>query len=41
MKAFAKSDVGKAREFNQDYYCITSPDERIKTYIVADRNGRL
>lgn len=39
MRAFAKSDVGKAREKNQDYYCITSPDERIKIYIVADGMG--
>ncbi|MDO5557613.1 MAG: Stp1/IreP family PP2C-type Ser/Thr phosphatase [Clostridia bacterium] len=39
MRTFAKSDVGKAREVNQDYYCMTQPDERIKIYIVADGMG--
>ena len=27
---FAKTDIGKARELNQDYYYISSPEETIK-----------
>ena len=28
--AFAKTDIGKAREINQDYYYISSPEETVK-----------
>lgn len=37
--AFAKSDIGKARELNQDYYYISSPEETIGLYILADGMG--
>lgn len=37
--AFAKSDIGKARELNQDYYYISSPEETIDLYILADGMG--
>lgn len=36
---FAKSDIGKARELNQDYYYISSPEENIQLYILADGMG--
>lgn len=36
---FAKTDIGKARELNQDYYYISSPEDTIKLYILADGMG--
>lgn len=36
MKIFAKTDIGKMREMNQDCYYVPGPDEQIKVYIVAD-----
>lgn len=39
MIAFAKTDVGKAREMNQDYYYISGPQDPIKIYILADGMG--
>lgn len=39
MKVFAKSDIGKAREMNQDYYYISSPEDKINLYILADGMG--
>ena len=39
MKGFAKTDVGKAREMNQDYYSIPSPENDLQLYILADGMG--
>lgn len=39
MKAFAKSDVGKVREMNQDYFYISKPEEKVQLFIVADGMG--
>ena len=39
MRAFAKSDIGKAREMNQDYYYIPNDNDAIKVYILADGMG--
>lgn len=39
MEAFAKSDIGKAREMNQDYYYMSPEDSDIKLYILADGMG--
>lgn len=39
MKGFAKTDVGKARKMNQDYYCIPSSQEELQIYILADGMG--
>lgn len=36
---FAKTDIGKARELNQDYYYISSPNDDIQLYILADGMG--
>ncbi len=39
MRVFAKSDIGKAREINQDYIYISKPEENIKLFILADGMG--
>ncbi len=39
MKAYAKSDVGKAREINEDSYFISKDDSEIKIYLLADGMG--
>ena len=39
MRAFAKSDVGKAREINEDYYYISNENDEIQVYILADGMG--
>ena len=39
MEAFVKSDIGKAREMNQDYYYVSPPDSKLKLYILADGMG--
>ncbi len=39
MGAFAKTDVGKAREKNEDYYYISTPNDEIQVYILADGMG--
>lgn len=39
MKVFAKSDIGKAREMNQDSYYVSQPSEHVGLYIVADGMG--
>ncbi|MBE5805619.1 MAG: Stp1/IreP family PP2C-type Ser/Thr phosphatase [Clostridiales bacterium] len=39
MKVFAKSDVGRVREMNQDYFYISKPEDGIQLYIVADGMG--
>ena len=36
---FAKSDIGKAREINQDYYYISQDTDEPKMYILADGMG--
>ena len=39
MKIFAKSDVGKAREMNQDYFFVSNSEDEIKLFILADGMG--
>ena len=39
MEAFAVSDIGKVREMNQDSYYISSNEDPVKLYIVADGMG--
>lgn len=39
MKVLAKTDIGKAREINQDCYYISSADDILKIYIIADGMG--
>jgi protein phosphatase len=38
MKVFAKTDVGKARDMNEDFYYV-SDNEEPKLYILADGMG--
>ena len=37
--AYAKSDVGKAREMNQDAYYISDSSSDVKLYLLADGMG--
>lgn len=39
MEAFASTDIGRVREMNQDSYYISTQDDGIKLYIVADGMG--
>lgn len=39
MRAFAKSDVGKLRDTNEDSYYISNIDDEIKIFILADGMG--
>ena len=39
VQAFATSDVGKAREINEDYFYISYPDDEIQLFILADGMG--
>ena len=38
-QAYATSDVGRAREINEDYFFISFPDDPVQLYIVADGMG--
>lgn len=39
MQVFAKTDIGKERKINEDYYYISPTDSNIKLYIIADGMG--
>lgn len=39
MRAFGKSDIGKVRDMNQDSFYISSPQDEIQIFIVADGMG--
>jgi len=39
IKAYAKSDIGKVREVNQDYYYIADSLDEIQLFILADGMG--
>ena len=39
MQVFAKTDVGKARENNQDFYYISNPGDVPEIFILADGMG--
>ena len=40
MRVLAKSDIGKARDMNQDSFYVSDVDKNdIKLYILADRYG--
>lgn len=39
MKVFAKSDIGRAREMNQDAYYASQPSDTVGLYILADGMG--
>ncbi|MCI8636737.1 MAG: Stp1/IreP family PP2C-type Ser/Thr phosphatase [Clostridia bacterium] len=39
IKAYAKTDIGKLRENNQDYYYISNSLDEVQLYILADGMG--
>lgn len=39
MQAFAKTDIGKERKINEDFYYISKPGDKIKLFILADGMG--
>lgn len=39
MMSFARSDIGKAREINQDYYSIPKSEDSLQLFILADGMG--
>ena len=39
MKVFAKTDIGKMRNMNQDSFYISNSEEEIGLYILADGMG--
>ena len=41
IKAYAKSDIGKIRESNQDYYYISDSLDEVQLYMLADGMGRI
>ncbi len=41
IMVFAKTDIGKVREINQDYYYISDDTKMPKIYILADGMGRI
>ena len=41
MLVHAKTDIGKAREMNQDFIYVSEDIEGMKLGILADRYGRI
>jgi len=41
MKVLAKSDKGRVREQNEDYYYISDENKNLKLYMLADGMGRI
>ena len=39
MRILAKSDIGKAREMNQDSFFVSNEDDEVKLFILADGMG--
>lgn len=39
MEVFAKTDIGRERKIDEDYYYVSDPDSKIKLYIIADGMG--
>ena len=39
MRVFAKTDIGKLRDMNQDSFYISSPEDKVQLFIVADGMG--
>ncbi len=39
IKAYAKSDIGKVREINQDSYYISDSLDEVQLYMLADGMG--
>ena len=41
MKVLAKSDKGRVREQNEDYYYVSDKNKDIGIYMLADGMGRI
>ena len=39
MQVFAKTDIGRERKLNEDYFYAAKPDDKIKLFILADGMG--
>ena len=39
INAYATSDVGRARELNEDYFSVSYPEDKIQVFILADGMG--
>lgn len=39
MQIFAKTDIGRERKTNEDFYYISKPEDKIKIFILADGMG--
>ena len=39
MQIFAKTDIGKERKLNEDYFYASKPEDKIKLFILADGMG--
>ena len=39
IKAYAKTDIGKVREINQDFYYVSKPIDDLQLYMLADGMG--
>lgn len=39
MEVFAKTDIGKERKLNEDFFYIAEKDSKIRLYIIADGMG--
>ena len=39
MRAYAKTDIGKAREMNQDFYYVSEEKNGMRLCILADGMG--
>ena len=39
MQVFAKTDIGRERRVNEDFYYISEPEDKIKLFILADGMG--
>lgn len=39
MKVFAKTDIGRERKINEDFFYISEKDSKIRLYIIADGMG--
>ena len=41
MRAYAKTDIGRAREMNQDFYYVSEEKNGMMLCILADGMGRI
>lgn len=39
MQVFAKTDIGRERKVNEDFFYISKPEDKIKLFILADGMG--